>query len=90
MRVEFRDLHTLVDVLGDELLASPTYDVQSFLSGKTLVVRPKNEMGRPWGRNVRKIKTTLLEHVAMYNLTGEWPSDYPREPALLELNKKWT
>lgn len=72
--VEFKDLFEMVDMIADELRVSPTYDVGIVCYRRELSVMPKNEMGRPWGRNIRKIKEDIIAAVTEFNLTGEWPS----------------
>lgn len=79
-RVEFPDLYTLLECVGDEFKAAPTYDYVLLVSGKTLLIRPNNVMGRPWGRNIKKLVEDLTLWVSEYNMVGKWSDEISRLP----------
>lgn len=81
--IEFRTLDFLLDILRDELRAADTYDVTIFVSGPhSLVVKPMNAMGRPWGRNVPAMIEYVRDAVTIYNLSDRWPPDIERKGSI--------
>ena len=79
VRVEVKQLETLLECMRDEFKEAETYDA---LLGRPrqvrgtqigLVVKPKAVMGTPWGRNVPKLCNNIRGWVTHYNLSGEWP-----------------
>ena len=78
MRVDVRQLDTILGVIKSEFLLAETYDLTLHVGGgkkKNLILRPKAELGRPWGRNVAKTCKQIEDWVTIYNLPGEWPEE---------------
>lgn len=80
LRLHVRELDTILDCIRDEFKVAPTYDavltyprLSAHWKSRSVIVRPKAELGTPWGRNIPKLCADLREWVTMYNLTGEWP-----------------
>ena len=79
-RIEFPDLYALLACIQDEFKAAPTYDYELMVDRDTLLITPKNVMGRPWGRNVAKLIEDLTLLVSEYNLSGKWSSEVAKLP----------
>lgn len=94
VRVDVRQLDTLLGVIKSEFLLAETYDLTLHLAGKksqTLILRPKAELGRPWGRNIAQTCKNIQDWVTIFNLSGEWPAELiamPRPPQ--RGNQTWT
>jgi len=79
-RIEFPDLYALLECVRAEFRAAPTYDYDLCVDRKTLILTPKNVMGRPWGRNVNQLVEKLTLWISEYNLTGEWSPEINKLP----------
>jgi len=83
--VNFQSFETIISCLHDELRLGDTWDADYglFRVGKPkLVVTPTNTMGRPWGRNLKRLVADISMWVAEYNLTEQWSEDIPPLTAL--------
>lgn len=91
--VDFQDFETTISCLHDELRLGDTWDAEYGLSrvGKPkLVVVPENTMGRPWGRNLKRLVADISMWVAEYNLTEQWSKDIPPLTTLTPWSSRWT
>ena len=79
-RIEFPDLYALLECVRAEFRAAPTYDCELFVQQGTLIVQPKNVMGRPWGRNINKLVEDLTLWISEYNMTGRWSPEIHKLP----------
>jgi hypothetical protein len=77
--VTIPDLQDMIGIICDELRAAPNYDVEVFAGAgrqrNALFLTPKRELGRPFGRNLRRLRENLMLWMAEYAMTGELPAD---------------
>ena len=94
VRVDVRQLDIMLGVVKSEFLVADTYDMTLHLAGnktKSLILRPKNELGRPWGRNIAQTCRNIQDWVTIYNLSGEWPEEIVALPRpKRQENAAWT
>lgn len=81
--VAVNDLHDMIDIICGEFRAAENWDFNVFAgSGRankdTIFVVPKEELGRPFGRNLKRLRENLMLWTAGLALTGELPADIPR------------
>lgn len=81
--VTVKDLDTMISIICDELRTEANYDVEVFAgqgrtSRNTLFVVPRRELGRPFGRNLRRLRENLTIWMTTFSLSGEMPADVPR------------
>lgn len=80
--VTIPDLQDMIDIICDELRAAPNYDVEVLAGAgrqrKSLFLTPRRELGRPFGRNLRRLRENLMLWMAEFAMTGELPADVPR------------
>lgn len=91
--VDFQDFETIISCLHDELRLGDTWDADYGLfrvRKSKLVVTPRNTMGRPWGRNIRRMVDNISMWVAEYNLTEQWSKDIPPLTTLTPWSSRWT
>lgn len=84
--VTVQDLSTMIDIICDELRAEANYDVEGFagqgrVNSRTLFVIPRRELGRPFGRNLHRLRENLTIWMTTFSLSGEMPPDVPRRQA---------
>jgi len=91
--IEFNNLRTLIECIHDEFKAAPTFGYRlSFTKRRgdeSLTLLPVSSMGRPWGRNIKRLIEDLTIWTTEYNMTGAWSdeakaraaqSSIPRDP----------
>lgn len=76
------DLHELIDIVVSEFRAAPDYDFELFRGtgrrvNNSLFLVPRQELGVPYGRNLRRLRENILMWVTHYSLTGEWLPEVP-------------
>lgn len=82
--VTIPDLSDMIEVICGEFRAAPNWDFEVFagrgrVNNRSLFVRPREELGRPFGRNLRALRENLMLWTAHLSLTGELPPDVPRD-----------
>ena len=88
-RIEVRQLDTILSAVIDEYKLAETYDLTLHMAGKkgkTLILKPKAVLGRPWGRDVPKTCAKIQDWVTHFNLTETWPD----EALGLTVNNRWS
>lgn len=92
--ITVNELGDMIDIICDELRAAPNFDVEVFAGAgrtnkNTLFIKPKQELGVPFGRNLRTLRQNLMLWMAHYSLAGEFPPDVPRRMAAAATFKRW-
>lgn len=82
--IDIPDLTDMIDSICDEFRAADNWDFEVFggsgrANRNTLFVIPKEELGRPYGRNLKKLRENLVFWTVTMSLSGELPEDVPRK-----------
>lgn len=91
--MSMESLDDMLSCVTDEFAAHSTYNYEVSVHVRAIDPRSpmikigseyprievKNEMGRPWGRNVRRMVEDVRLWTAEFNILGHWNADIPRD-----------
>lgn len=95
-KIEFNTLRTFLECIHDEFRAGPTFGYELYIArwrgAEILMLVPVSSMGRPWGRNMKRLVEDLTIWTTEYNMIGTWSNEAKaravRQPTLQ--NQPWT
>ena len=78
------DLHDMIAIICDEFRAADNWDFEVFAGNgrsnrNSIFVHPREELGRPFGRNLRRLREDLMMWTVHLSLTGDLPAEVPRK-----------
>lgn len=95
-KIEFNNLHTFLECIHDEFRAGPTFGYELSLAGgrgtEVLMLTPVSSMGRPWGRNMKRLVEDLTIWTTEYNMIGTWSNEVKTRAVrqFIQRNQPWT